>query len=245
MARAFLFVLDSFGIGGAADAARFGDVGSDTFGHIAAACAAGGGDREGLRNGPLDLPNMTALGLGRAAKLASGSEFGADGGAVGRRLFRCRAGSVERQGHALGSLGNRRRPGPLRLGLFSADGAGVSGRADRRHHSRGRGARHPRRLPRLRHRDHRATRRGACPDRQADLLHLRRTRSSRSPRTRRISGWSGSTSSARSCAASSTRSTSAGSSPVPSSARARRASSAPPTAATMPSRRPSRRCSTG
>ncbi|WP_378945036.1 phosphopentomutase [Mesorhizobium sp. ANAO-SY3R2] len=76
MARAFLFVLDSFGIGGAADAARFGDVGSDTFGHIAAACAEGRGDREGLRNGPLQLPNMTALGLGRAAKLASGVEFG-------------------------------------------------------------------------------------------------------------------------------------------------------------------------
>lgn len=76
MARAFLFVLDSFGIGGAADAERFGDVGSDTFGHIAAACADGRGDREGLRHGPLHLPNMTALGLGRAAKLASGFEFG-------------------------------------------------------------------------------------------------------------------------------------------------------------------------
>lgn len=76
MARAFLFVLDSFGIGGAADAERFGDVGSDTFGHIAAACAVGRGDGEGLRHGPLRLPNMTALGLGRAAKLASGFEFG-------------------------------------------------------------------------------------------------------------------------------------------------------------------------
>ncbi|GAA4127963.1 phosphopentomutase [Aminobacter aganoensis] len=75
MARAFLFVLDSFGIGGAADAAQFGDVGSDTFGHIAAACAGGRGDRDGLRAGPLHLPNMTALGLGRAARLATGLEF--------------------------------------------------------------------------------------------------------------------------------------------------------------------------
>ena len=40
MARAFLFVMDSVGIGGAPDAAAFGDEGADTFGHIAEACAA-------------------------------------------------------------------------------------------------------------------------------------------------------------------------------------------------------------
>lgn len=74
MARAFLFVLDSFGIGGAPDAASFGDQGSDTLGHIASACARGDGDREGLRSGPLDLPNMQALGLGRAARLAGGTD---------------------------------------------------------------------------------------------------------------------------------------------------------------------------
>lgn len=72
MARAFLFVLDSFGIGGAPDAARFGDEGSDTLGHIAAACAGGAADRQGLRSGPLHLPNMAALGLGAAAWLATG-----------------------------------------------------------------------------------------------------------------------------------------------------------------------------
>ena len=74
MARAFLFVLDSFGIGSAPDAAAFGDEGSDTFGHIAAACARGAGDRDGLRRGPLDLPNMQALGLDRAAAIAAGDE---------------------------------------------------------------------------------------------------------------------------------------------------------------------------
>jgi phosphopentomutase len=85
MARAFLFVLDSFGIGGAADAARFGDEGSDTFGHIAAACARGRGDRDGLRKGPLKLPNMMSLGLGRAAAIAANSNraVGAGDGAVG------------------------------------------------------------------------------------------------------------------------------------------------------------------
>jgi phosphopentomutase len=72
MARAFIFVLDSFGIGGAPDAARFGDEGSDTFGHIAAACASGKGDRDGLRQGCLKVPNMIALGLANAAELATG-----------------------------------------------------------------------------------------------------------------------------------------------------------------------------
>ncbi|CAN7145344.1 phosphopentomutase [Pararhizobium sp. LjRoot235] len=72
MARAFLFVLDSFGIGGAPDAADFGDDGADTLGHIAEFCAAGAGDRPGLREGPLSLPNMSALGLLHAAKLANG-----------------------------------------------------------------------------------------------------------------------------------------------------------------------------
>lgn len=76
MARAFLFVLDSFGIGGAADAARFGDDGSNTLAHIADACAAGTADRDGLRRGPLHLPNMLSLGLGRAARTATGFAFG-------------------------------------------------------------------------------------------------------------------------------------------------------------------------
>lgn len=71
MARAFLFVLDSFGIGGAPDAAAFGDDGADTLGHIAEFCAAGAGDRIGLREGPLLVPNMTALGLLHAARLAN------------------------------------------------------------------------------------------------------------------------------------------------------------------------------
>ena len=72
MARAFLFVLDSFGIGGAPDAASYDDEGADTYGHIEAGCAAGDGDRPGLRAGPLDLPNMRRLGLGHASALANG-----------------------------------------------------------------------------------------------------------------------------------------------------------------------------
>ena len=72
MRRAFLFVLDSFGIGHAPDADRFGDAGSDTLGHIAERCARGEADRAGLREGPLDLPHLTRLGLFHAADLAAG-----------------------------------------------------------------------------------------------------------------------------------------------------------------------------
>jgi len=73
MARGFLLVMDSVGVGGAKDAADFGDEGADTLGHIAAACAAGRADREGLRSGPLNIPNMNRLGLGRAAEASSGT----------------------------------------------------------------------------------------------------------------------------------------------------------------------------
>ncbi|WP_027230435.1 phosphopentomutase [Phyllobacterium sp. UNC302MFCol5.2] len=71
MARAFLFVLDSFGIGGAPDAKAFGDEGSNTFAHIVERCAAGEADKEGLRQGPLLVPNMSSLGLFHAANIAS------------------------------------------------------------------------------------------------------------------------------------------------------------------------------
>ena len=67
MPRALLIVLDSFGCGGAPDAAAFGDDGADTLGHIAEACLAGRGDRAGLRAGPLRLPHLQRLGLGEAA----------------------------------------------------------------------------------------------------------------------------------------------------------------------------------
>lgn len=72
MARAFLLLLDSFGVGGAPDAEAYGDLGSNTLGHIAEFCVAGAADRAGLRAGPLKLPNMSALGLLNIAQLASG-----------------------------------------------------------------------------------------------------------------------------------------------------------------------------
>ena len=72
MPRALVIVLDSVGIGGAADADAYGDAGADTLGHIAEACATGRGDRAGLRQGPLDLPHLAALGLGLACESSTG-----------------------------------------------------------------------------------------------------------------------------------------------------------------------------
>jgi len=71
--RAVLLVLDSCGVGGAADAAAFGDEGADTLGHLAAACATGDADRAGGRSGPLRIPNLERLGLAAAAHTATGA----------------------------------------------------------------------------------------------------------------------------------------------------------------------------
>jgi len=72
MPRVILCVLDSVGIGGAPDAADFGDQGANTVLHIAQQCAGGGGDRQGLRHGPLKVPNLDKLGLGAAVELSAG-----------------------------------------------------------------------------------------------------------------------------------------------------------------------------
>jgi phosphopentomutase len=63
MSRAFLFVMDSVGIGGAPDAAKFGDEGSNTVGHIA-------------DHMTLNIPNLSNMGIGHALQAASGSAHG-------------------------------------------------------------------------------------------------------------------------------------------------------------------------
>ncbi|HTM77429.1 MAG TPA: phosphopentomutase, partial [Devosia sp.] len=73
MPRAILCILDSVGIGGAPDAAAYGDTGANTVGHIAEFAALGKADRAGLRAGPLNVPNMDAMGLGAACLLSTGS----------------------------------------------------------------------------------------------------------------------------------------------------------------------------
>ena len=64
MARAFILILDSFGVGGANDAQNYGDLGSNTLGHIAEHF------KKHLK--PLQIPNMARLGLVNAAELACG-----------------------------------------------------------------------------------------------------------------------------------------------------------------------------
>lgn len=71
MKRAIILVLDSFGLGATEDAVKFGDVGSNTMGHIAKACAEGRADNAD-RSGLLNLPNLTRLGLGKAAEESCG-----------------------------------------------------------------------------------------------------------------------------------------------------------------------------
>ncbi|MCH9695478.1 MAG: phosphopentomutase [Gammaproteobacteria bacterium] len=66
MARAIILVLDSFGVGATADADKFGDVGADTFGNIAR-------ERAASEAGPLQLPNLSKLGLCHASKESTGS----------------------------------------------------------------------------------------------------------------------------------------------------------------------------
>ena len=59
--KAVILMMDSFGIGGAEDAAKFGDAGADTLGHIV------------QTRGKLNIPNLTALGLLEAAKASTGN----------------------------------------------------------------------------------------------------------------------------------------------------------------------------
>jgi phosphopentomutase len=66
MGRAIIAVLDSFGVGATADAERFGDEGSDTFGHIAA-------ERAKSSDGELKLPNLAKLGLYHAGRDSTGA----------------------------------------------------------------------------------------------------------------------------------------------------------------------------
>lgn len=86
--RALILVMDSVGIGAAPDAIRYGDEGADTVGHIAEYCMAGKADSP-QREGPLQLPNLVALGLGEACRLATGRlPLGLDG-AVERSRHGC------------------------------------------------------------------------------------------------------------------------------------------------------------
>ncbi len=71
MKRAAIIILDGVGIGEAPDAARYGDVGSDTLGNVAQAC------------GGLDLPRLEQFGLGNIRPLKGMRRRGDASGAWG------------------------------------------------------------------------------------------------------------------------------------------------------------------
>ncbi len=147
MTRGFVLVMDSVGIGAAADAAAL----RRCRRRYARPCRRG--LRAGAGRGALRLPHLERLGLGAAAEASTGrlpAGFAATAG-YRRRLGLCRR-AEPRQGHAERPLGDGGRPGRLRLGLFPAGPAELPGRLDRCADRTRRGARPARQSPCLGHR---------------------------------------------------------------------------------------------
>ena len=161
--RAIVIVLDSVGVGALPDAAAYGDEGSDTLGHVAAA-------------GPLRIP--TLAGARPVARRHAARRAG------GRRAAR----GVRPDGRALAGQGLGHRP----LGADRAGprppvpdlSARVSGRARRRLRRPHRPAR-PRQRRRLGHGHHRRARARRISGPASRSSTPRPTASSRSPRTKR------------------------------------------------------------
>lgn len=74
MARTFILLLDSFGIGATDDADKFGDTGANTFGHIA-------------EKVPLKIPHLLRLGLGLAAEKSAKKSPGTLPGVINPSLI--------------------------------------------------------------------------------------------------------------------------------------------------------------
>ena len=73
--RVCILLLDSLGVGASLDANLYGDEGANTFAHIYAECANGAADKEAVREGPLNIPNLTKRGLCHAAMASSGDKI--------------------------------------------------------------------------------------------------------------------------------------------------------------------------
>ena len=92
MTRAFIIMMDSFGLGATPDADKYGDAGADTLRHIAEYCAHGKADQVGVRSGSLKLPNLTRLGLNGAAMISTGKAVpGLDAAAPIQAAYGCAA----------------------------------------------------------------------------------------------------------------------------------------------------------
>ncbi len=125
MTRGFILVMDSVGIGAAEDAARYGDAGADTLGHVAEACGRCRTRRASPAASRAPWPRRRGGGEHRppSCRLHAASGYR-------RRLGLCR-GAEPREGHAERSLGDGGRPRRLRLGLFPGGTAELPGRLDR------------------------------------------------------------------------------------------------------------------
>lgn len=80
MARAIIFVIDSFGIGYAPDAEKFGDVDANTFANLSQAFF-------DQTNKKINIPNLSSLGLVKACEDASGRSFPYIGGQPTKGAF--------------------------------------------------------------------------------------------------------------------------------------------------------------
>lgn len=83
--RAIVVVCDGLGVGEAPDAAVFGDLGSDTLGHV-------------LASRRVEIPNLTALGLGNLTPTFAGARCARTDGAYGKMAERS-AGKDTATGH--------------------------------------------------------------------------------------------------------------------------------------------------
>ncbi len=128
--------------------------------------------------GRLQIPHLASLGLYHAMLASTGVSppgLTLDHPARPMGLWRR---DIARQGHAVGPLGNRRRAGRFRLGIFSRNDPSLSGVAHRRDDRSRQAHGNSRQSPRLGHGGHRGFRRGASAHACADLLHLGRFRAS-------------------------------------------------------------------
>ncbi|HJO93670.1 MAG TPA: phosphopentomutase [Victivallales bacterium] len=85
MKRTVILLMDSFGIGCSEDAEIYGDQGSDTLGHIVDQCCEGtakGTVKRGIK--PLHMPNLSRLGLQKAAEESRKNKLSASLGYEGK-----------------------------------------------------------------------------------------------------------------------------------------------------------------
>src|SRR3990167_10792471 len=71
MSRAFILMLDSFGIGATQDAEKYHDSGADTLRHIAEYYLKK--NKSDVHQGSLHIPNLIRLGINHAAKISQGA----------------------------------------------------------------------------------------------------------------------------------------------------------------------------